>query len=105
MAHMLTFLWAVMNNWAGYATGGMIMAVIFLGQTLSNKWAPSKRLLKVCCVIFFALAIFKSWDDQYTSARSKQELLEHKSPRLAGFLHRLLITDEPGVFANHEHSR
>jgi hypothetical protein len=97
IGHLFTFLWAIINNWAGYATGGLIMALIFFGQTWSKKWEPSKKILKVCCIVFLALAIFKSWDEQYTSATTRQKLLEDKSPKLDGFVHRTVIADEPGT--------
>jgi hypothetical protein len=97
VSHIFIFLWDMVNNWAGYATGGLIMALVFLGQTLSNKWQPSRALLKSLCIIFLALAIFKSWDDQYTSAATNQKLLDDKSPKLEGFIHRTLIADEPGT--------
>ncbi len=97
LTHILTFLWDIINNWAGYATGGLIMALVFLGQTLSKKWQPSRGLLKFLCITFLALAIFKSWDDQYTSTLTIQKLLNDKSPKLDGFIHRTLIADEPGT--------
>jgi hypothetical protein len=72
------------------------MALIFFGQTWSRRWKPSKKLLKVCCIIFLALAVFKSWDEQFTSATTNQKLLEDKSPKLDGFVHRFVAAEEPG---------
>lgn len=94
---MFTFLWSIINNWAGYATGGLIMALVFFGQTWSKKWKPSKKLLKSLCMIFLVLAIFQSWDEQYTAAIKSQKLIEDKSPKLDGFIHRFMTVDEPGT--------
>src|SRR4051812_20240811 len=97
MSHFFVFLWAIINNWAGYATGGLVMATLFLRQTLSKKWEPSKKLLKRLSVLFFALAVFDAWNDQYTCATHDKALLDERSPKLSGWIHRSVVLDEPGT--------
>jgi hypothetical protein len=65
--HFWLFFWAILNNWAGYSTGGLIVALASLwfsgrGKTMSAKVFVG---LSVC---FFAMAIYKGWEDQYEKA-------------------------------------
>src|ERR1043166_4748398 len=97
ISHVFPFLWAVINNWAIWATGGLVMGGIFLWQTFSKKGEVSKWVLKACCLLFLAVAIFQAWDEQYISAATNQKLLDDKSPKLDGFISQTAIVNEPGT--------
>jgi hypothetical protein len=60
------FLWAVINNWAGYTTGGVIVAALWLWSTV--KQVPISRKSAILVAAFFLLvAIFNAWRDQRTA--------------------------------------
>ena len=61
------FVWAVFNNWAGYATGGIIMATIALWYTIKHQSIPRKVLLCLA-VVFFVMAVFKAWQAEHHRA-------------------------------------
>jgi hypothetical protein len=59
------FSWAVINNWAGYATGGLVVALIWLWSTL--KQIPISRKLGITlALIFLFFAFFNAWHNQYS---------------------------------------
>jgi hypothetical protein len=62
-----TFAWAVINGWAGYATGGVVVATIALWHTLRNS-PMSRRVGIVLGIIFLLMAFFKAWQEQYEKA-------------------------------------
>jgi hypothetical protein len=74
-----TFLWEVINSWAGYTTGGLIVALLWLWSTLKQK--PTPRLLAIGVAILFLLsAFFNAWRSQYDARnaveKDKQAALE-----------------------------
>lgn len=73
------FLRAVLNNWAGYSTGGIIVAVVALWHLLKNQ--PISRKLGIgLAMFFFFLSFFKAWQDQYHRANELQASL-HTTPQ------------------------
>lgn len=72
------FLWAVFNNWAGYTTGGVIVALVSLWSTLKQKTIP-RKLGVVLGVIFLFLAFFNAWRDQRHSAMDTQKQVDYLS--------------------------
>jgi hypothetical protein len=65
--HIGQFSWEVFNNWAGYFTGGGIMAVI----TFWHSWREQqirRKLLIGLTIFFFALGSYKAWEEQYEKA-------------------------------------
>jgi hypothetical protein len=57
------FLWAVINNWAGYTTGGVLVALLWLWTTF--RQIPLSRKIGIgVAVIFLFFAVFNAWRDQ-----------------------------------------
>src|SRR5947209_1688863 len=65
------FLWAVINNWAGYSTGGIIVAVVALWHLMKSQPIPRKLGLGLAAFFFF-LSFFKAWQDQYHRANEAE---------------------------------
>jgi hypothetical protein len=64
LGQVLEFAWAVINNWAGYATGGLIVALIWLWTSVRGAQV-SKKFAVVLALIFLFLAFFNAWREQY----------------------------------------
>ncbi len=58
------FLWAVINNWAGYTTGGLVVAVVGLWSTVKKITVPRKYGIALALGFLF-FAFFNAWRDQY----------------------------------------
>jgi hypothetical protein len=65
---MWLFIWAVVNNWAGYCTGGVIVAFLGLWTTVKQVLLPKKVWLGFTLVFLF-FAIFNAWRDQYVKTQ------------------------------------
>jgi hypothetical protein len=65
--HIWGWLWAVISQWAALATGGIIMGIIALYETLKEKPINKKLMLGVF-VFFLLVAMYKAWYDQYEKA-------------------------------------
>jgi len=64
LSDLWKFVWASINNWGGYSTGGVIVALIALWSLLRSR--PLPRRFGVSVAIFFLFfGIFKAWRDQY----------------------------------------
>jgi hypothetical protein len=63
------FVWAVLTNWAGFATGGILVALVWLWGTL-NKVPVSRKIGLGLALIFLVMALFKAWRDQYMKNKS-----------------------------------
>ncbi len=73
------FLWAVVNNWAGYSTGGIIVAVVALWHLMKDR--PVRRKVGIgLAIVFLFLSFFKAWQDQYHRANDLQASL-HTPPQ------------------------
>jgi hypothetical protein len=63
MSDLREFLWAVINNWAGYATGGLIVAGSWLYFVWKDK--PMPRMAGfILASLFLFMACFKAWVEQ-----------------------------------------
>jgi hypothetical protein len=61
---LLHFLLAVINSWAGYATGGVVVALLWLWSTISQ--IPMSRKAGIVLALFFLfMAFFNAWRKQY----------------------------------------
>jgi hypothetical protein len=68
------FLQTVANNWAGYATGGFIVATVWAWFVWKDK--PVPRIVGIVLVfLFLFLAFKKSWQEQ----KDKVTALEDRS--------------------------
>ena len=77
-------LWAVINNWAGYTTGGLIVALLWFWSALKQQ-PLSRRLSIALAVGFLAFAVFSAWREQYRARlRSDAELQRMTRPVLSG---------------------
>src|SRR2546421_9728950 len=64
LSDWLVFLWAVLNNWAGYVTGGIIVALVTTWwNVLKNKPIP-RRVLIGLTTVFLVLGVFNAWRAQ-----------------------------------------
>jgi hypothetical protein len=70
--------WAIINNWAGYSTGGVIMAIVAFWHLLKNRPVPRKLGIGLA-IFFFVLSFFKAWQDQYRRAGDLQARLNMKN--------------------------
>jgi hypothetical protein len=76
--NFLQFMWDVLNNWAGYVTGGLIIAVITAWLIWKDKTMP-RNVGIIFMIGFLLLAFFKAWSDQKTLAiQLKNGLAEEK---------------------------
>jgi len=65
------FLWAVITNWAGYVTGGIIVALLWLWTSLVPREIPretSRRIAIVLTLVFLLIAVFNAWREQKRAA-------------------------------------
>lgn len=61
---LLEFFWAVLNSWAGYATGGITVALVWLWSTVFS--IPISRHAGIGLAIFFlVMAFFNAWRKQF----------------------------------------
>lgn len=60
---LIAFLWAVLNNWAGYVTGGIIVALAWFWSTWFNQ-PVSRRVGLAIALMFLLLAIFNAWREE-----------------------------------------
>ncbi|HEY2496356.1 MAG TPA: hypothetical protein VGK24_04745 [Candidatus Angelobacter sp.] len=58
------FLWAVLNSWAGYTTGGIVVALAWLWSTISQT-AMSRKPGIILALFFLFMAFFNAWRKQY----------------------------------------
>jgi hypothetical protein len=86
------FFWAVINNWAGYITGGLIIAAVTVWFGLKGKTMPRKTLI-VLLVLFGLMACFKAWEEQNLARRGLEN-----NVRLSGSIKRVVFgvpTNDP----------
>src|SRR6266496_3760418 len=78
------FLWAVVNNWAGYTTGGVVVALLWLWSTL--KQVPiSRKVGIVVASIFLFFAVFNAWREQHNALVELQKRLDTLTvPKFSG---------------------
>src|SRR5436309_8565325 len=61
---LFRFLWAVINSWAGYATGGVVVALAGLWSTIFQV-SLSRRVAIALALFFLFMAFFNAWRKQY----------------------------------------
>ncbi len=69
---VFVFLWAVINNWAGYCTGGIIMALLWLWSTRKEQALP-RKIGTIVALCFLGVAVFSAWRDQKKKVESSME--------------------------------
>ena len=88
ISDLLRFLWAVVTNWAGLATGGIIVAVLWLWSTV-RQMPISRKFGIALALVFLSLAVFNVWREQYRMVREFQADV----PDLRGHIDALLSGD------------
>jgi hypothetical protein len=74
---LVEFLVSVINSWAGYATGGVLVAALWLWSTIRNQPVPRNVAIGLAFLFLFA-AFFNAWRTQrhkVVSLNSQIELL------------------------------
>jgi hypothetical protein len=76
LTEILRYAWALLNNWAGYTTGGLITAVVATWLAWKERKMTHKILICLSA-LFFIMAGFKAWED----VREKQRAAETEAER------------------------
>jgi hypothetical protein len=75
MKDLLEFVLAVANNWAGYATGGTIVASVWLYYVWRDR--PMPRVIGFALAgLFLLLAFFKAWREQRARVEASSEQIK-----------------------------
>jgi hypothetical protein len=89
-----TFLWAVVDNWAGYCTGGVMMALLWLWSMLKTQPIPRKVGIGVA-LLFLLLAFFNAWRDQYDRVAKLTGQIDKDRPDFIGEIDQITFGDSP----------
>src|SRR5580704_2947860 len=57
----------IFDNWAGFATGGTITAIVWLWLGW-RQTTMTRKLLGYLSICFLLMAIYKAWNEQYEAA-------------------------------------
>ena len=88
------FTWAVVTNWAGLSTGGILVATLGLWQTYRKPF-PRKVALSLAS-FFLLISFFKTWQDQRILRISAEQELAHRFvPDFAFTLGQVMTQDQP----------
>jgi hypothetical protein len=87
LSEILEFVWAVINNWAGYATGGLIVATVSFYLVWNDK-PMARNVALVLSALFLLMAFFRAWRDKKRALQASQTELaverDRKQPKLSG---------------------
>jgi len=83
LSDLLSFICAVVNSWAGYATGGVIMALVAFWAMFRQKQVPRSMGIGLA-IIFLFFAFFHAWRDQHHAALQAQEDKRKAEEQLVG---------------------
>src|SRR5262245_60645527 len=79
------FVWAVINNWASYSTGGIIVAIMTLWYAIKGSSAPRKVVLGLT-LLWFIIGSFKAWQEQHRNAiKVQMDFAKHIEDEAIGF--------------------
>jgi hypothetical protein len=82
---LLEFCWTVLNSWAGYTTGGIIVALVWLWSTISTT--PPSRPAGIGLAIFFLImAFFNAWRKLFHRLLVLQAEITNRDNRTASIL-------------------
>jgi hypothetical protein len=76
------FLFAVVNNWAGYATGGFIVATLWFWSVWKQQTLP-RRLSLFTALLFLCLAVFNAWRTQLHEKNEALSKLDSTKPKFS----------------------
>jgi|GEM_PF-3922330 len=100
MATLWRFIWAVATNWAGYSTGGLIIAVVWLWSVWKDKPAPRYSLL-ILAGVFLFFVFFKAWNDErFVGDELRERMAELTDSKFELSVLSAFVGDED---ANHSH--
>lgn len=81
---LVIFLLAVFNNWAGYVTGGAVVAVLWLWFSVRQQ-AMGRFVAIGLAVLFAFLAVFKAWRNEHHSSLEQQaQIASLRNPFFGG---------------------
>ena len=83
LTELIEFLWSVVNSWAGYATGGLIVAFVWFYFGFKQS-SPPRNLILVLAVFFLFCAFFNAWRIQKSQVVTFQA--RSAKPELGGQL-------------------
>ena len=70
--HVWLYLLEMVNNWAGYFTGGIIIAVFTVWLAWRGK-VMTRKILIGLTILFFIMGSYKAWEDQYERAEAAEK--------------------------------
>ncbi|HEX4920517.1 MAG TPA: hypothetical protein VFV92_07230 [Candidatus Bathyarchaeia archaeon] len=59
------YLWAVLWNWGNLATGGVIIALLWLYYSVIRQSSMPRKVGIVVALLFLMFATFNAWREQY----------------------------------------
>jgi hypothetical protein len=72
LGELADFLWAVINDWAGYATGGVIVGLVGLWSMLKGI-PPSRKFGVTLALTFLFFAFFNAWRERSKAVQDAQQ--------------------------------
>jgi hypothetical protein len=72
------FTVGVISHWQGYATGGVVTAIIGIVERLSGKQLGKRAYASIFLGLFLLVSFFLTWQDEYKRADDLQAKLDAK---------------------------
>jgi len=70
-----TYVLAVLIHWQAYATGGVVTGILQAWERLTKQTISRRLYIIIVIVVFFVVASFMTWRDQYHQARIQEPKL------------------------------
>jgi hypothetical protein len=77
------FVWAILSHWQAYMTGGIIIAALGAYERLIHK-NVSTHTFAIGVTLFFIVALFMTWRDEYRGRLGASKRAEASLPDLHG---------------------
>ena len=73
LGELWRFIVGVIGYWQAYASGGVVTAIIALGERVTGRSLPKAAYLSVFLVVYLLVAFFLVWRDEYRGARAARK--------------------------------